>query len=150
MSKKYYFLILLVFLVVVGAGYFMLNQDNGIRIGDVNYKVPDGYSVSESDTVYNLTNGDESISLVKKTSYNDIKDVTKQYKKVKAEKNIKINFTNFTAGDVQVYESHSNKEPNIAHYWFAHKGVVYEIISNNKTDNTDNVVSDLISNIELK
>lgn len=149
MNRKWYVLIIVICLLIFGVGYFIYSQNN-ISIGDVTYQIPEGYNVQETSTVYNLANGNNSISLVKKTKNHDVQNVIKEYVKTKSKKNITITITSFDVNGVTIYKSNSDKEPLIAHYWYTNDGVVYELITENLNSNTDDLVINLISNSKIK
>ena len=139
MNKK--LIVLIVILIMLGIGFVIANQSNQVNVDGVNFQVPDSYKAIDRKTSVNLTNGSDSIIILKNTS-NDINNTVKQYIKSKEKQNSTVKSSKLNVDDVDVYEVNVNK--TITHYWFEKNNKVFEIYTWSTNPNTILVVNDLI------
>ena len=139
MNKK--LIVIILILIMLGIGFVIANQSNHVNVDGVNFQVPDSYKVIDRKTSVNLTNGDDSIIILKNTT-TDINNTVKQYIKSKEMQNLTVKSSKFKLNDVDVYEVNVNK--TITHYWFEKNNKVFEIYTWSTNPNTILVVNDLI------
>ena len=139
MNKK--LIVIILILIMLGIGFVIANQSNHVNVDGVNFQVPDSYKVIDRKTSVNLTNGGDSIIILKNTT-TDINNTVKQYIKSKEMQNFTVKSSKFKLNDVDVYEVNVNK--TITHYWFEKNNKVFEIYTWSTNPNTILVVNDLI------
>ena len=139
MNKK--LIVIILILIMLGIGFVIANQSNHVNVDGVNFQVPDAYKVIDRKTSVNLTNGGDSIIILKNTT-TDINNTVKQYIKSKEMQNFTVKSSKFKLNDVDVYEVNVNK--TITHYWFEKNNKVFEIYTWSTNPNTILVVNDLI------
>lgn len=157
MTKKS-IIIVVIIVIILALGFvaykeFFNNNSNvnssdakSVQVGSINYNLPSGYHLESSDgnLSANISDGSNSLHL---NVLND-DNVTKQFEDYKAEKlanNKSVTLTKFTVKDTLVYRSNIVNDTGFIHYWFAYNKKVYSISTWNGNNETDNVVSNLIS-----
>lgn len=144
MDKKYIkmgVIIILILLLIIGA-YFIYNSGY-IKIGNNNFKIPEGYSIEENEKYINLTNGTDSICL-NKVLGKDIESSVNNYIKLKKSQNLKVNTENYSFNGNNIIKLYSLNETNTEHYYFEENGLTYDIFTCNKNNNTALLVNELI------
>lgn len=148
MNKKIIFGIIIVILaIIMGLLIFngQLNNDNNMKVGDTNFILPDGYSVSEviKSGDANITNGTNSLGIIENNGSNIQKYIDKYVEKNK-DRNYTTKINNFNIGGIEVYKSEIVENNETFHYWFVNNDKVYEIFTWDGNNQTDDVVFDLV------
>ena len=146
MKKKSLFLIIVciivfsfVFLTYAG----IINQDETLQVGEINFKVPEGYRYAGlTDQGFSiLNNGLDSIYF----DYYDDTNVSthvKDFVKDCESKNRSVVVSNFTTNDIFVYEAVNSK--NSTHYWFVYGDKTYTFFTWKETFKIDDIAHYLI------
>ena len=146
MGKQLILIIIgLIVLLLVG-GFIITNNPNNIKINDVKFKAPDTYEVSDGADEVKLTNGKDSIIIVKNTT-TKLKKTVDNYIHSKEKKNDTVKLSNMTINNNVIYRV-SVDNTNIVHYWFEKNGKVFEIYTKNANPNTELAVTDLIKSTD--
>lgn len=130
------------FVALTYAGVF--NHEESVKIGDVNFKLPEGYKYMGANKhgYETASNGLNGFCL---DCYNDI-NISKHiqdYKKDCDSKNKTYKTSNFTVGGINVYKLVDSK--NASQYWFVHDGKTYNFSTWKKVSNMDDIVKSLIN-----
>lgn len=136
-------LLIIIALIILGV-YFLDNPDN-VRIGDVNFKVPEGYTKNEDSNQVNLTNGVNSICISKNIA-SGLEENVNHYINVKTSQKLNVTVENFTVGNVKVVKLDIVNDTTV-HYLFDINGKVYDIFTWNKNQDTDSLVTQLINSV---
>lgn len=146
MDKKSLFLIIVCifvfsFVVLTYAG--IINQDETLQVGEINFKIPEGYKyigfVEQGFPA--LNNGLDSIYF---DYYNDtnISNHVKDFVNYYESKNSSVVVSNFTVNDISVYKAVNSK--NSTHYWFVYGDKTYTFFTWKETFNIDDIARNLI------
>lgn len=146
MNKKIIAIIVILISILV-AGFFFYTQ-NTVKVGNSYFTVPEGYHVIDEGDYINLTSESNYMCLVKKVADDNINNSIEKYKDNKVSGNDTLNFSKFTAGDVEVTKSVSNKNQNVFHYWFVKDGKTYEAFTWSGNSNSDNLLKNLINTMK--
>ena len=146
MEKKSLFLIIvciIVFSFVIFTYAGIINEDETLQVGEINFKIPEGYKyigfVKEGFPA--LNNGLDSIYF---DCYNDtnishhVNDFLNECKS----KNRSVDVSNFTTNDIFVYKVVNSK--NSTHYWFVYGDKTYTFFTWKETFNIDDIAHYLI------
>lgn len=146
MDKKS--LILIVVCIIVFAFVFLtytgiFNQDESVQVGEINFKLPEGYKyigINKYD-YQTATNGLDSIYF---DYYNDtnLSQHVKEYEDDCDSKNKTYVTSNFTANNIDVYKLVDSK--NATHYWFVHGDKTYTVLTWKEIFKADDIVKHLI------
>lgn len=148
MVKKTYLIVALVVILILFGIVFLGYSDNTVAVGDVNFKLPDGYHEGKLNKLgdVNLTNGSHSIFITKGNG-NDLYKEVQKYEKYKKTENTTVTISSYKLGDKVVFKAVSDHDRNVVHYWFLKNNKVYSIYSLQENKNIDNLVADLINSI---
>ncbi|WP_407379218.1 hypothetical protein [Methanobrevibacter sp.] len=129
------------FVVLTYAG--IINQEETLQVGEINFKLPEGYKFAGyTEQGYpKITNGLDSIYF---EYYNDT-DISKHVKNFTdycKTKNRNVTLSNFTTGDVTVYKTVTSDHRN--NYWFVNGDKTYTFFTWKETFNVDDLANYLI------
>lgn len=149
MGKKSIAIIILV-IILLGVGFAFYYQhyqsstsSDTVKVGSSKFVIPNGYHAVENNGSVNVTDGKASLCLHCHND-SDIMGHVNYYSNVKKSKNESINITNFNVNGITVYKSNLVDKKNI-HYWFMKNDELYEFYTWQGNQNTDKLVSTLIS-----
>lgn len=128
-------------------GVLLIGSLNAFSFGDSEMKLPDGFYKGEDNKNgdMNITNGNVTLFL-KEINASDINESVASYEKHCAKNNYSIVKENIHLNNVDVYKI-TEAKTEASHYWFEHNGKGYSIYSWKKVDNSDKIVSDIISKL---
>ena len=141
-------LVIIIILLIIGfVGYtFFTNQNEKIKIDNVDFNLPEGYHQTKSlnnDDEINITNGFNTMLLSKCDANNARKNVY-DYKDYKLKENLSVRVSNFTVNNITIYKAVVVNHTNTIHYWFDYGNKTYTIYTWNGNENNDKVVSELV------
>ena len=146
MDKKSLILIIvciIVFSFVVLTYAGIITQDETLQVGEINFKIPEGYkSIGFVDQGFPaINNGLDSIYF---DYYNDtnISNHVKDFVNDSESKNRSVVVSNFTTNDIFVYKAVNSK--NSTHYWFVYGDKTYTFFTWKETFNIDDIARNLI------
>lgn len=146
MDKKSLILIvvcIIVFSFVCLSYLGVFNHEETLQVGEINFKLPEGYKLVGKDKDGNekITNGLDSILF---TYYDDtnVSQHVNNYIKYCNSKKWNVNSSNFTTNGVVVYETVTSTGSN--HYWFVYKDKTYAFFTSKETFNIDDIAHSLI------
>lgn len=137
-------ILIIVLLLLVSSSIMMFSDKDHIKVENTKFKIPEGYTVTNADKYYNLTNGIDSICIEKKVGNLDLNTTIDHYLKIKKEENISTQVSNFTVDNLIVYKVNT-KNSGACHYWYEDNGKVYSMFTLNKSPNIDPLVVSLIN-----
>ncbi len=152
MNKKIVIGIIIVILAVIG--FLTLNEltddNNGVKVGNTNFILPDGYSVSKFIKLgdANITNGTNSIGIIERNGSN-IQKYIDDYVEKNNNRNYTTKINKVNTGNIEVYKSKISENNETFHYWFINNDKVYEIFTWDGNNQTDDVVFDLIKSTKI-
>lgn len=151
MTKKNIIIILIIALVLLGSLviYNNYHSQKQISIDGVNFTLPQGFQVSGTNSVGDITinNGTTSVFI---TSYDnpDIHYCMNQYENATNKANNTLKFSNKTINNMVVYKSEIiNGKKGSNHYWFNFNNKTYSIYTWEETPNIDKITSELINSV---
>ena len=142
MAKKK-FAIVIIALILLSCAFFFVYTHNTVKAGNTYFNIPDGYSALNKKDYINLTNGNNSIGIVKDLKDTNLQNSINAYTNSKKDDNISI--SNYKVGDHTVFKSVSARDPNIVHYWVECNGKVNEFFSWSGDANSDKIVNELLN-----
>lgn len=149
MAKKHILIILIIGLIILGGLviYNNYNSQKQISIDGVNFTLPQGFQVSGTNSIGDITinNGTTSVFI---TSYNnpDIHFCINQYENAT---NNTIKITNRTINDTLIYKSEiTNGKSGSNHYWFNCNNKTYSVYTWEETPNIDKIAFELINSAQ--
>lgn len=147
MEKKSLILLvvcILVFSVVALTYAGVFNHEESVKIGDVNFKLPEGYK-SMGVNKYGYETASNGLHGFCLDCYNDtnISKHIKEYKDECDSKNKTYKTSNFTVDGIDVYKLVDSK--NASQYWFVHDGKTYNFSTWKEVFKMDDIVRSLIN-----
>lgn len=147
MEKKFTLLIVIVLILVGSFIFYEVNYNiNHAKLGVAYFEIPEGFHEVNTPNIINLTNGTNSIFILKHTN-NDIGSAIKEYKNMIGN-NYSVNITKFRINNIEVSKSTINGS-NTIHYWFIKNDNLYEIYTWSGNSQTDSIVNGLISSLKF-
>ncbi len=151
MKKNTILIIVLVTLLIILFGAYaistMHNHDNKVKVGEVLFNLPEGFEqISSENNKTTLKNTTSSIGIL---YYND-NNITKYVDQYTSQNDPEsINTSQFTVDNLTIYKSIIINDTRYIHYWFVDNDKVYTIYTWEGNNDTDSIVSKLITNREL-
>ena len=140
MAKKIIAIIIIAIILLTCA--FFVYTHNTVKSGNTYFTIPDGYNAINEKDYINLTNGKDSIGIVKDVKYTNLKESIKSY--TNSKKNDNISISSSDVGGHTVFKSVSARDPNVVHYWVDCNGKINEFFSWSGDANSDKIVNELL------
>ncbi|MBQ6813457.1 MAG: hypothetical protein IJP12_02340 [Methanobrevibacter sp.] len=148
MKKKIIIPIILIIIVLGGLYLYEENYLKGnAKIEKTYFEIPAGFHEVKGDDIINLTDGNTSI-FIRDHKHRTVEKGIQDYKDMKGE-NYTLNVTRYNVGNITVSKGSCVDEPTTLHYWYVDNGDLYEIYTWTANNNTDDVVSGLISSMRF-
>ena len=148
MKKK---IIIPIILIIIVLGGLYLYEDNYLKghakIEKTYFEIPAGFHEVKGDDIINLTDGKSSI-FIRDHKKRTVETGVQEYKDMKGE-NYTINISTYNVGNISVTKANTLEEPNTVHYWYIDNGDLYEIYTWTANNQTDEIVSGLISSMRF-
>lgn len=145
--------IIIIFLIIfiigcIGYSQFS-NQHKQIKIDDVVFSLPEGYSEAKSvnNNGINISNGFNSMILSKCDEKNITKNIN-NYKTYKQKDNYSIKISNFTVDNIVIYKTVVVNKTDTIHYWFNYKNNTFTVYTLDGNKNSDKFISELIESLK--
>lgn len=140
-------IIVIILIAFMGVSKFSSTESSDsstVRVGNVNFKIPEGFHEEDNDksTDIKLTDGKHSILL---NAYNG-RNATAYAEEYLNSQNSSAKFSNFTIGDKIVYRVANNSSGSV-NYWYAHNDKVYKFSTWGSYDKSDSTVISLIESM---
>lgn len=136
-SKYKYVLIILGVLLIIIGGYYLMCNNNSVKVGNTYFPIPEGYSVIDTGKYYNFTSGNNSMC-IRKDIESNVKVSMDNYVKNKREiDNVTVEISNFDVNGVSAYKGTLKEDPRVQYYWFDTGGNVYIFYTWSANSNSD-------------
>lgn len=129
-------------MIILTCVFFFIYTHNTVKAGNTYFTIPDGYSTLDEKSYINLTNGQDSIGIVKDVKYTNLKESIKAYTNSKKNENLSI--SNYEVSGHTVFKSVSTRDPNVVHYWVECNGKINEFFSWSGDAKSDKIVNELL------